>query len=114
MVAAAALHYAVELRRALAEIARVLRPGGVFILADSPVYVDAFDRHRAWQRTLRYYTEQGAPHLAERYRGLTRQELDACGFFRFVTMSPGVAPWRLLRASAGARRMPVLFGWKTE
>src|SRR3954470_17351594 len=38
VIAAAALHYARDLFGALAEIARVLRPGGAFILADSPIY----------------------------------------------------------------------------
>ena len=40
VVAAASLHYAVDVRAVLAEAARVLRPGGVLIVADSPVYDD--------------------------------------------------------------------------
>jgi SAM-dependent methyltransferase len=112
VIAAAALHYAVELPRALAEIARVLRPGGAFLLADSPFYADAVARHRAWQRTLTYYTEAGVPHLAGRYRGLTRAELDGCGLFRFVTLSPGIAPWAALKRRPAGARLPVLLGWK--
>ena len=111
VIAAAALHYATHLPRALAEIARVLRPGGAFILADSPVYADALARHQAWQRTLRYYGEAGAPHLAQRYRGLTRAELEGSRLFRFLTISPGIAPWRALRRDPGPR-MPVLLGRK--
>ena len=111
VIAAAALHYATRLPRALAEIARVLRPGGAFILADSPVYADPLARHKAWQRTLSYYGGAGAAHLAQRYRGLTRAELEGSGLFRFITISPGIAPWRALRRDAGPR-MPVLLGRK--
>jgi SAM-dependent methyltransferase len=111
VIAAAALHYATRLPRALAEIARVLRAGGLFILADSPLYADPLDRHQAWQRTLRYYSQAGAPHLAQRYRGLTRAELEGSGLFRFITLSPGTTPWRALRRDPGPR-MPVLLGRK--
>jgi len=96
--------------RALAEIARVLRPGGAFILADSPVYADTLARHRAWQRTQRYYAQSGTPELASRYRGLTRTELDGCAQFRFVTLSPGFASWRALLGRGEGARLPVLLG----
>jgi SAM-dependent methyltransferase len=116
VIVAAALHYAVQLSRALSEIARVLRAGGVLIIADSPFYSDALARHRAWQRTLAYYQAAGVAHLAGRYQGLTRAELDGPGLFRFVTLSPGYEP---LRAALGrwrgretGPRMPVVFGWK--
>jgi SAM-dependent methyltransferase len=111
VIAAAALHHALELPRALGEIARVLRPGGALLLADSPVYDDARARHQAWQRTLRYYSEAAAPELAHRYRGLTRGELESSPHFRFVTIAPGTTPWRALRGDSGAR-LPVMVGWK--
>ena len=53
VIAAATLHYAVDLSGALAEAGRVLRPGGLLIIADSPVYADAVARDDAWQRTPR-------------------------------------------------------------
>jgi SAM-dependent methyltransferase len=116
VVAAAALHYAVDLQGALRELARVLRRGGVLILVDSPFYADAATRERAHQRTLAYYDAAGAAHLAERYRGLTRAELEGARAFRFVTLTPGVgrlrdavARWRGREAGP---RMPVLLGWK--
>jgi SAM-dependent methyltransferase len=111
VIAAAALHYAVDLAAALAEIARVLRPGGGFILVDSPIYADQIQRHRAWQRTCRYYAEAGTPDLAARYRGLTRSELEGCGHFRFVTLSPGLSSWRALFQRAQVR-LPLLLGKK--
>jgi SAM-dependent methyltransferase len=110
VIVAAALHYAGDLHGALAEIARVLRPRGALILADSPVYPDAVERHRAWQRTQRYYAEAGTPDLAGRYRGLTRAELDGCREFRFVTVSPGFGSWRALLGRGKGPRLPVLLG----
>jgi len=116
VIAAAALHYAVDLPRALEEIARVLGERGALIVADSPLYADALARHRAWQRTLRYYTEAAAPHLAGRYRGITRGELEGCRRFRFVTLTPGAWPWRAawdgLRGRDAGARFPVLIGFR--
>jgi len=114
VISAAALHYAIDLPRALAEIARVLRPGGAFLLADSPLYPDALSRHRAWQRTVEYYATAAVPSLAHRYRGITRGELEGTALFQFVTVSPGVWPWRAaldrLRGRPSGARFPVLLG----
>ncbi len=120
VIAAASLHYSTRHERILAEAARVLRRGGVLILADSPVYSDAASRNRAWQRTLSYYQDAGYPDLARRYRGLTRSELADNPWFRFLTVSPGLGSWRAafdhlvggLRGRSAGARLPVLFGWK--
>jgi len=119
VIAAATLHYAIDLGGALAECARVLRPGGLLIVADSPLYDDGSARADAWQRTHAHYAGFDAAHLASRYRGLTRAELDAPGLFRFVTVSPGLVSWRAaisaVRALGRPRReprLPVLFGWR--
>jgi len=116
VIAAAALHYAVDLDAALAESARVLRPGGLLIVADSPLYEDDAARQTAWQRTRAHYASFGAAHLAGRYRGLTRAELDRPGLFRFVTVLPGLTSWRARlgawRRAGGGVRLPVLFGWR--
>jgi SAM-dependent methyltransferase len=112
VIVAAALHYAGDLLGALREIARVLRPGGVLILADSPIYADAVERHRAAERTRRYYAEAGTPGLAARYRAIVRTELDGCDLFRFVTISPGFSSWRALLRRQGGARLPVLLGFR--
>jgi SAM-dependent methyltransferase len=41
VVAAASLHYARDLTSAIAEAARVLRPGGALVLLDTPIYNQA-------------------------------------------------------------------------
>jgi SAM-dependent methyltransferase len=116
VVAAATLHYAPDLAGALAEAARVLRPGGLLVVADSPVYADAAAREDAWRRTRDHYAGFDAAPLAARYRGLIRSDLDRAGLFRFVTVTPGLTSWRdgwrALRRDRSAPRLPVLFGWR--
>ena len=116
VVASATVHYSRNLDAVLGELARIVRPGGVLILADSPIYPDAGTRDQAWQRTLAYYRDAGHAELAHRYRGLTRAELDASGAFRFLTVNPGFERWQSaferLRGRAVGVRLPVLFGWR--
>jgi hypothetical protein len=56
------------------------------------------------------------PHLAGRYRGLTRDDLHGCGLFRFVTLSPGLTSWRAaferFRGVETGVRLPLLLGRK--
>jgi SAM-dependent methyltransferase len=117
VIVAAALHYALDLSRALGEMARVLRPGGLLVIADSPVYADAAARDAAWRRTLDHYRAAGAGHLAARYRGLLREELDGSGRFRFLEVAlPSLSSARALlgriRGRQPVARLPLIFGWK--
>lgn len=47
VVCNAALHYAQDLRAALAEIQRILKPGGILVVMNSPVYVEPESARRA-------------------------------------------------------------------
>jgi len=116
VVAAAALHYSSDAAETFREVARVLSPRGVLVVADSPVYPDAIARARAARRTQEYYRQRGEPLLASRYHAFTRAELDGQNQFRFVTLAAGAS----LRGSFAARfrgaprgaRFPVLLGWR--
>ena len=63
---AASIHY-VPIDDAVREAARVLRPGGLLVAAESPMYVDHRSADRAAERSARYYTAMGYPELAVHY-----------------------------------------------
>jgi SAM-dependent methyltransferase len=116
VVAAAALHYTSDAAETFREVARVLQPRGVLLIADSPIYPDAITRARAARRTQEYYVNRGEPLLATRYHAFTRAELDGQAQFRFVTVAAGASlrgtlAARLRGAPRGAR-LPVLLGWR--
>ena len=69
-----------------------------------------------WERTRDHYRAAGAGHLASRYRGLIREELEGHGGFRFVELGlPQASPraWigRFRGRPLGAR-FPLLVSWK--
>ncbi len=63
---AASLHYAL-LDIAVGEAARVLRPGGLLIGVDSPIYRRPGDEEKAQERSRAYYAAAGHPALADHY-----------------------------------------------
>lgn len=63
---AASLHYA-PIQDSVREAARVLRPGGLVVAVDSPMYRDSSAQERAEARSTKYYAEAGFPELSDHY-----------------------------------------------
>jgi SAM-dependent methyltransferase len=63
---AASLHYA-SVSDAIGEAARVLRPGGLLVAVDSPMYIDRRRQAQAEARSAAYYADAGFPELAAHY-----------------------------------------------
>jgi len=72
----ASLHYA-PMDDAIREAARVLRPAGMLVALDSPIYRDRSARSRAWARSAAYYAGAGFPELAEHYHPIDMAALRA-------------------------------------
>jgi SAM-dependent methyltransferase len=73
---AASLHYS-PVGSAVSEAARVLRPRGLMVAVDSPIYKDAESQARAASRTAAYYSRAGYPALSDRYHPIDAQKLRA-------------------------------------
>ena len=73
---AAAIHY-VAIDDAIREAARVLRPGGLLVAIESPMYVDERAAGRAAERSARYYAAMGCPELAAHYHPVDVRRLKA-------------------------------------
>ncbi len=102
----ASLHYSTSLGIALAEASRVLRPSGIFVVMNSPVYIDsrsAEDAERSFRRRL---LDLGASQdLVSRYHHLVRSKLEASltaavGAPRHESFDPG-RTFRLVRYIKG-------------
>jgi len=96
---AASLHYG-PVDVVVSEAARVLRPGGMLVAIDSPVYPDRSAAAAAKARSESYYERKGAPQLAEHYHpidaGALRAALAANGL-EIMRLSVGGRWGRLLR-----------------
>jgi SAM-dependent methyltransferase len=73
---AASLHYS-PIDAGISEAARVLKPRGLMVAVDSPIYKDAESQARAASRTAAYYSGAGYPALNDHYHPIDAQELRA-------------------------------------
>jgi SAM-dependent methyltransferase len=73
VIANAAFHYAADFRAALSEFKRVVPPGGLIVILDTPVYEDPSDGERTVaERVTDFRTKYGIPEaLARKSRYLT-------------------------------------------
>lgn len=71
---AASLHYA-PLAVAVAEASRILRPGAVLVVIDSPLYDGQPAASAARARSAEYYARAGRPELAAHYHPIELGEL---------------------------------------
>ena len=96
---AASLHYA-PVDAAVAEAARVLRPGGLLVVLDSPIYDSPAAAAAAKARSVDYYARAGHPFLAEHYHpieaGALREAL-ARSRLELLTLRLGARWRRVLR-----------------
>jgi SAM-dependent methyltransferase len=104
---AASLHYS-PVDAAVREAARVLRPRGLMVAVDSPIYKDAESQARAASRTAAYYSHAGYPALSDHYHPIDAQKLRAAladsGFEISQLSFQGSAAARWLRL---VRRAPL-------
>jgi SAM-dependent methyltransferase len=108
---AASLHHA-PIELAIGEAARVVRPKGLIVAVDSPIYRDARGSARATMRTARYYASVGYPSLSDHYHPIDAQALRSAlidSGFAVERLSIGGRWRRLLRGGPGtivvARRL---------
>ncbi len=100
----ASLHYS-PVDEAVAEAARVLRPEGLLIALESPIYGAATAVSAAEQRSAAYYASAGHPALASHYHpiesGRLSQSLLKSGF-EVMRLAAGSRWRRLLGGSPGS------------
>jgi SAM-dependent methyltransferase len=106
VVCNASLHYAASLEVALAEVKRILRPRGVFVVMNSPVHNDAQSAQRAERSfRLRLSRLEASEDLVSRYHHFVRSRLEAAltaaiGPPRLQQFDPG-RNFRLTRRAKG-------------
>lgn len=93
---AASLHYS-PVADAVGEAARVVRPNGLMVAVDSPIYEDARAQAQAVARTAAYYSGAGYPGLSDHYYPINVVEL------RAVLIDSGFAIERLDIQGAASR-----------
>ena len=101
----ASFHYASDFRIALSEFERVLTPGGIIAIVDSPFYENAADGERMMaERVVEFRRKYGMPEtFARRSRYLTYKDLEE--MVRSLNLSCQVLPvWPGFRRSYKALR----------
>ena len=99
---AASLHYS-PVGSAISEAARVLKPRGLLVAVDSPIYKDADSQARAISRSVAYYTRTGYQALGDHYHPIDAQQLRSAlvdSGFEISRLSFAAGRWRRLVHSA--------------
>jgi SAM-dependent methyltransferase len=97
VVCNASLHYAPSLEVVLAEVNRVLRPGGGFVVMNSPIHDDPESAERAERSFRRRLSMLGASEsLVSRYHHFVRGRLEA-------SLANAIGPPRYQRFDPGRR-----------
>ncbi len=106
----ASIHY-VPIQESLPETARVLRPGGMLVVIESPIYTDIDAAALAGARTSTYFDTAGAPGLTASYHPVAvdvlRDVLAATGF-QVERLDPAHRRYGALRMMRGASAFPTL------
>jgi SAM-dependent methyltransferase len=92
VVIAGALQYFPDLAPVMQALFRVLAPGGVIHIIDSPVYPNETAKIAAAQRTRDYYRSHGLEAMADFYHHHTWANLQP---FPFVNLNSGFRAWWL-------------------
>ncbi len=107
---AASLHYA-PVSNAIGEAARVLRPDGLLVAFDSPMYGDRRRQAQAEARSAAYYADAGFPELAAHYHPIDVAALRAAlasGGFEVLRLEAGATARRWWERLGRPRRSSFL------